>query len=282
MSKELIAHFETIDPVVASIVSISTPYDRMPSGHASAFEVLARSIANQQISGLVARKIIERLMALHGGQFPTPAQLAEATPEALRGVGFSFAKIAALKDLAAHYLDGRIPDDATLAAMDDESIIERCSAVRGIGRWTVQMLLMFHFGRPDVLPVDDFGVRHGFRLAYGLKGLPRPKALLAYGERWKPYRSAAAWYMWRAIELHREGKLPKRAGRAPRVELEPPKKPAAKAKIAPKVKLKAKGKAVTQASAKGRTKRAKKSKIAPRVKLKSARPISRRAPAKPK
>src|SRR5689334_4730737 len=225
MSKEIAAHFETIDPVLASIVSISTSYDQMPSGHASAFEVLARSIANQQISGLVARKIIERLMALHGGQFPTPAQLAEATPEALRGVGFSFAKIAALKDLAAHCLDGRIPDDATLATLDDETIIERCSAVRGIGRWTVQMLLMFHFGRPDVLPVDDFGVRHGFRLAYGLKGLPRPKALLAYGERWKPHRSAAAWYMWRAIELHREGRLPRRAGRAPRIELEPPKAP---------------------------------------------------------
>ena len=107
--------------------------------------------------------------------------------------------------------------------MDDEEVIERCAAVRGIGRWTAQMLLMFHFGRQDVLPVDDFGVRNGFRLAYGLKGMPRPKALLAYGERWAPYRSAAAWYLWRAVDLHKEGKLPKRRGRAPRIEIEKPK-----------------------------------------------------------
>jgi DNA-3-methyladenine glycosylase II len=285
MSKEIAAHFETIDPVLASIVSISTSHEQMPSGHASAYEVLARSIANQQISGLVARKIIERLIALHDGQFPTPAQLAAATPEALRGVGFSFAKIAALKDLAAHCLDGRIPDDATLATLDDETIIERCSAVRGIGRWTVQMLLMFHFGRPDVLPVDDFGVRHGFRLAYGLKGLPRPKALLAYGERWKPHRSAAAWYMWRAIELQREGRLPKRVGRAPRVEIEPPKaakktvaRSAAKAKAKTKAKV-SPARAKTSPAKAGR--KAKARKATPHRKLKS-RPASRRAPRKPK
>jgi DNA-3-methyladenine glycosylase II len=283
MSKELSAHFETIDPIIASIVAISTPYDRMPSGHASAFEVLARSIANQQISGLVARKIIERLIALHGGQFPTPAQLVAATPESLRAVGFSFAKIAALKDLAAHCLEGRIPDDATLATLDDETIIERCSAVRGIGRWTAQMLLMFHFGRPDVLPVDDFGVRHGFRLAYGLKGLPRPKALLAYGERWKPHRSAAAWYMWRAIELHRDGKLPKRTGRAPRVEIEPPKAPKkAAAKSAAKTKSVAKNKGKTMAKSKPAVVKRKAKTAAPSRKLKSARPASRRAPRKPK
>ncbi|HXC58582.1 MAG TPA: hypothetical protein VN645_04645 [Steroidobacteraceae bacterium] len=284
MSKEIAAHFETIDPVVASIVAISTPYATIGGDHGSAFEVLARSIANQQISGLVARKIIERLMALHDGKFPTPAQLAADTPEALRAVGFSFAKIAALKDLAAHYLDGRIPDDATLAALDDETIIERCSAVRGIGRWTVQMLLMFHFSRHDVLPVDDFGVRHGFRLAYGLKGMPRPKALLAYGERWKPYRSAAAWYMWRAIELHREGRLPKRAGRMPRVEIEPPKapkkvgkagkvvnKPAARS--AGKTRSKIKAKVMPKAKAKATTLR---------PKLKRTRQVSRRVPRKSK
>jgi DNA-3-methyladenine glycosylase II len=196
------------------------------SAHASAFEALARSIASQQISGAVARKMIERLMALHGNRFPTPAELVAASPESLRSAGFSFAKIAALQDLAAHALDGRLPADAELAALDDEAIIERCIAVRGIGRWTVQMLLMFHFGRPDVMPADDFGVRQGFRLAYGLKGLPRPRALLAYAERWKPHRSAGAWYMWRAIELHKLGKLPKRVGRAPRIEVEKPKVPA--------------------------------------------------------
>lgn len=226
MKARLTKHFATTDPTIAGIVSISAAYALETSEHASAFEVLARSIASQQISGAVARKIIERLMALQNGRFPTPAELAATTPEELRRVGFSFAKIRALHDLAAHYLDGRLPDDATLAALDDESIIERCVAVRGIGRWTAQMLLMFHFARHDVMPAEDYGVRQGFQLAYGLKGLPKPRALLSYAERWKPYRSAGAWYLWRAIELHREGKLPKRAGRAPRVEVQVPKPPA--------------------------------------------------------
>lgn len=240
MKATLSSHFATTDPTIAGIVAVSTAYALEKSSHDSAFEVLARSIASQQISGLVARKIIERLMALHGGRFPTPAELAAATPEALRGVGFSFAKIAALQDLAAHYLDGRLPADATLAAMDDETIIERCVSVRGIGRWTAQMLLMFHFARHDVMPCDDYGVRLGFKLAYGLKGLPKPRALLAYAERWKPYRSAGAWYLWRAIELHREDRLPRRTGRAPRIEMEVPKplQPAAK-KVVPRKKKKA-------------------------------------------
>jgi DNA-3-methyladenine glycosylase II len=242
MKARLLRHFKTKDPVVAAIVSYLGQYDLGTTGHNTAFEALARSIASQQISGAVARKMIERLVALHDGSFPTPAQLAAATPEQLRGAGFSFAKIAALHDLAAHFQDGRLPDDAALAAMDDEAIIERCIAVRGIGRWTVQMLLMFHFGRQDVMPVDDFGVRKGFQLAYGLTGMPKPKALLAYGERWKPYRSAGAWYMWRAIELHQQGKLPKRTGRAPRIEMEAPKSKSksAKRKKAAPAKRKAK------------------------------------------
>jgi DNA-3-methyladenine glycosylase II len=220
---KLLRHFNAKDPVLARIVSISDQYDLSVSSHDSAFEALARSIASQQLSGAVARKIIERLILLHDGRFPQAAQLAAASPASLRTVGFSFAKIAALKDLAAHTLDGRLPDDATLAAMDDEAIIERCVAVRGIGRWTVQMLLMFHLGRQDVMPADDYGVRNGFRLAYGLKGLPKPKALLEYAERWRPYRSAGAWYLWRAVELHQQQLLPRRPGRAPRIEIAPAK-----------------------------------------------------------
>lgn len=232
MKAKLRKHFATKDPTIAEIVSIAAAYEPDKSAYDSAFQVLARSIASQQISWTVARKIIERLLALQGGRFPTPAELAATTPETLRGVGFSFAKIAALHDLAAHALDGRLPDDDTLAALDDETIIERCAAVRGIGRWTAQMLLMFHFGRHDVMPADDYGVRLGFKLAYGLKGLPRPKALLAYAERWAPYRSAGAWYLWRAVELHKQGKLPERTGRAPRIEIERPKpeKPAKRGK----------------------------------------------------
>jgi DNA-3-methyladenine glycosylase II len=218
----LLRHFKAKDPVLARIVAISDQYTLGQTPRGSAFEMLARSIASQQLSGLVARRIIERLILLHDGRFPDPAQIAAASPESLRAVGFSFAKIAALHDLAAHALDGRLPPDEQLRALDDEAIIERCVAVRGIGRWSVQMLLMFHFGRPDVMPADDFGVRNGFRLAYGLKGLPRPKALLAWSERWKPHRSAGAWYLWRAVELHQQGKLPRRIGRAPRVEIVKP------------------------------------------------------------
>ncbi len=219
MKARLLRHFATKDPVVASIVSVSAAYNLHRKPDRTAFETLARSIASQQLSVLVAGKIIGRLVEMHGGRFPTPRQLAAATPESLRAVGFSFAKIAALQDLAAHVLDGRLPADEVLATLDDEAVIQRCVAVRGIGPWTAQMLLMFHFGRPDVMPADDYGVRNGFRLAYGLKGLPRPKALLAYADRWKPYRSAGAWYLWRAVELHQQGLLPKRAGRAPRIEI---------------------------------------------------------------
>jgi len=222
MKARLKRHFATKDPVIGRIVSVSEPYGLEVSSHGSAFEALASSIASQQISGAVARKIIERLGAAHEYQFPTPVQLAAASTETLRAVGFSFAKIAALKDLAAHVLDGRLPDDDVLRQLDDEAVIEHCTSVRGIGRWTVQMLLMFHFSRPDVMPADDYGVRNGFRLAYGLKSLPKPKALLAYADRWKPHRSAGAWYLWRAVDLHQQGKLPKRVGRAPRIETEKP------------------------------------------------------------
>ncbi len=225
MKAQLHAHFETIDPIICGIVSVSEAYDLDKSSHESAFEALASSIASQQISGFVARKILERLAALFGGRFPTPAELAAASPESLRAVGFSFAKVAALQDLAAHASDGRLPPDEELRLLDDEAIIERCVAIRGIGRWTVQMLLMFHFSRHDVMPADDFGVRNGFRLAYGLKGLPKPRALLAYAERWRPYRSAGAWYLWRAVDLHQLGTLPRRIGRAPRIEIETPKPP---------------------------------------------------------
>ncbi|MBV8876873.1 MAG: DNA-3-methyladenine glycosylase 2 family protein, partial [Gammaproteobacteria bacterium] len=144
----------------------------------------------------------------------------DATPASLRAAGFSLAKVAALRDLAEKTLARVVPEHEELLALSDEAIIERLIQVRGIGRWTVEMLLLFRLGRPDVLPVDDFGVRAGFRAAYGLRALPHPKALAAFGERWRPYRSAAAWYLWRAVELHRTGRLPPPAVRIrlPRVK----------------------------------------------------------------
>jgi DNA-3-methyladenine glycosylase II len=221
--KQLAAHFAAVDPVMSGIVSAVGKCGLTQRAPRSVFETLARSIANQQISGLVAQRILARLEALHDGRFPTPSELAGHPAQALRDVGFSFSKVAALQDLAAKTLDGTLPPDAEIAELDDETVIERCVAVRGVGRWTAEMLLMFSLGRPDVLPVGDFGVCNGFRLAYGLKGMPRPKALLAFGERWRPFRSAAAWYLWRAVDLHRDGTLPKRPGRAPRVAIVVPK-----------------------------------------------------------
>jgi DNA-3-methyladenine glycosylase II len=222
----LLAHFDRVDPVIAGVVRAYGPCTMGTTRRGTCFESLASAIASQQISGLVARRILERLVAAHDGAFPAPAHIAAASVQLLREVGFSHAKIAALKDLAAKTLEGSVPDDATAAALEDEALIERLVAVRGIGRWSAQMLLMFQLERPDVLPVDDFGVRAGFRLAYGLKRMPLPKALLAYGARWAPYRSYASWYLWRAVELHAEKRLPTRAGRAPRVAQSKPRTPA--------------------------------------------------------
>ena len=118
----------------------------------------------------------------------------------MRRAGFSRAKIAALKDLAVKALDGTLPTTRMIRRLDDETIIQRLIAVRRIGRWTAEMLLIFHLRRPDVLPVDDFGVRDGFRIAYGRRSMPTPKAMLRYGERWRPYRTVASWYLWRAAD----------------------------------------------------------------------------------
>ena len=208
------------DPVMARLIEAVGP--ARLSGSAlrtlqSPFEALVRAIAHQQLHGTAAERILARLIALHApAPFPTPAQLLATGAAALRAVGFSFAKVAALKDLAAKTLEGVVPDAAQLAALSDLQIIERLTGVRGIGRWTVEMMLIFQLQRPDVLPVDDFGIRNGFRLAYRLRGMPLPRALAEFGERWKPYRSLAAWYLWRAVELSREQRLP-RCERPPRI-----------------------------------------------------------------
>lgn len=176
----------------------------------SPYEALVNAVAHQQLTGKAARTILGRLQALqpHGG-LPTPRELA-ATPQAtLRGIGFSNAKALALRDIAEKTLAGVIPARRALARLDDEAIIERLVQVRGVGRWTVEMFLIFTLARPDVLPVADYGVRNGFRLAYGLDDLPGPRALAEYGRRWAPHRTTAAWYLWRAVDLHRRAMAPR-------------------------------------------------------------------------
>lgn len=165
------------------------------------FESLARNIIYQQLHGNAAAAIHERVRALYRKGRLRPQDVLSTPEEVLRGAGLSRAKTVAIKDLAAKTLDGTVPSLARLSRMEDEEIIERLTAVRGIGRWTVEMLLIFRLGRADVLPVGDFAVRKGFQSLYRLKEQPKPKELLAYGERWRPYRSVASWYLWRASEL---------------------------------------------------------------------------------
>lgn len=177
------------------------PFTLKPRIGRSPFESLARAIAYQQLHDKAAESILKRFIALFPGRrFPSPNELLAIGTRAIRRAGFSRPKIAALRDLAAKTLDGTVPTGHTIRKLDDEAIVERLVEVRGIGRWTVEMLLIFQLGRPDVLPVDDFGVRNGFRLAYGRRSMPTPKAVLRYGERWRPYRTAAAWYLWRAAD----------------------------------------------------------------------------------
>jgi 3-methyladenine DNA glycosylase/8-oxoguanine DNA glycosylase len=171
----------------------------------SPYESLFEAIVYQQLSGRAAGAILARVQALFGGGFPAPSELVGAKNEALRGAGLSRPKIAALRDLSAKALDGMVPDLATLARMGDEAIVERLVLVRGVGRWTVEMLLIFRLGRPDVLPGEDLGLRKGFAAMMGRRALPTPEEVERRGERWRPLRTVASWYLWRAGELERRG-----------------------------------------------------------------------------
>ena len=165
------------------------------------YEALVRAIAHQQVHGRAAEAMLNRFRALHEGEDFPPAEFVLALPpEALRGCGFSGSKVLAIQDIAAKTREGLVPSLEEAATLTDAALIERLVAIRGVGRWTVEMLLIFTLGRPDVLPVDDFGVREGYRLAAGLDQQPRPRDLAAIGEAWAPYRSVAAWYLWRRAD----------------------------------------------------------------------------------
>jgi DNA-3-methyladenine glycosylase II len=199
--QEAIRHLASADATLAKLMELAGPFAMEIRRLHDPFEALARNIIYQQLHGRAAATIHARVLALSGKSKLRPEDILSAPEEELRGAGLSGAKLAALKDLAARTLDGTVPTLARLRRMGDEEIVERLTGVRGIGRWTVEMLLMFRLGRPDVLPVGDFAVRKGFALAYGLEASPKPKELEQYGERWRPFRSVASWYMWRAAEL---------------------------------------------------------------------------------
>ncbi|MFO0701959.1 MAG: DNA-3-methyladenine glycosylase [Nitrospira sp.] len=195
------AHLAMVDPVMRRLIEDIGPCTLRPKARRSPFESLARAIAHQQLHGKAAESILTRFIRLFPGRrFPRPDDLLAINTGSIRAVGFSRSKILALRDLAEKTLDGTVPTNRVIQKLTEEEIIDRLIEVRGIGRWTVEMLLIFQLGRPDVLPVDDFGVRNGFRLAYGRRSMPTPKQVLRYGERWKPYRTVAVWYLWRVAD----------------------------------------------------------------------------------
>lgn len=198
---EAVRHLAKVDPTLRRLFKLAGPFSMQLRRMQDPFELLARNIIYQQLHGNAAAAIHRRVLELFEGGRLQPSELLARPEEELRGAGLSAAKLSALRDLAAKTLEGTVPTLARLRRMPDEEIVERLTSVRGIGRWTVEMLLIFSLGRPDVLPVGDFAVRKGFALAYGLEESPKPKELAAYGERWRPYRSVASWYMWRAVEL---------------------------------------------------------------------------------
>ncbi|MEY2526771.1 MAG: DNA-3-methyladenine glycosylase [Verrucomicrobiota bacterium] len=194
-------HLAATDPRMAALIKRSLRYNVKPGGLVRPFDALAESIAYQQLSGKAAATIWKRVRALYPrSKYLDPQRVLETPDEKLRGAGLSRNKVAAIKDLAAKTIDGTVPTARALATMSDEEIVARLITVRGIGRWTVEMLLLFDLGRPDVWPVDDYGVQKGFAKTFGKRKLPKPKQLMKLGEKWRPHRSVAAWYFWRALD----------------------------------------------------------------------------------
>jgi DNA-3-methyladenine glycosylase II len=198
------------DPKLAALIERVGPFAlRVQSTH-SPFEALLEAILHQQLHANAARAILGRLLAGFGDLHPRPEQLLAAPEDMLRAAGLSKGKLLSLRDLAAKTLDGTVPSLAAIRRLPDAEIIERLAQVRGIGTWTAEMLLIFRLGRPDVFPVTDYGIRKGFLLTFGkvnagkpitLAMLPKPEAMERRAKRWRPWRSVASWYLWRACEL---------------------------------------------------------------------------------
>jgi len=202
MNAEALRHLAKTDVHLGRLIEAVGPCRIKPAPRRSPFEALVKSVTYQQLNGKAASSIFARFKALFpGSRFPTPEALLATPGEKLRGAGLSRAKVAAMKSLATHAISGLVPNSRDIARLSDDEVIERLTAVHGVGPWTVHMLLIFTLGRTDILPTTDYGVRKGFALLYGWPELPTPKELLAYGEKWRPHRSTAAWYFWRALEL---------------------------------------------------------------------------------
>jgi DNA-3-methyladenine glycosylase II len=209
------AHLCSVDDRLAELVRETRAFAAEMEATQNPYEALLEAVVYQSISGKAAATIFARIKALSStGGIPTPEEVLKLRKSALRKAGLSGAKVLALKDLAAKTLSGVVPSHDESLKLSDEELVQRLVSVRGVGVWTVEMFLIFRLGRPDVLPIDDLGVKKGWSVTYGKKHMPRRKELLAFGERWRPYRTVASWYMWRAFE---------RAGYAITNKIRPPK-----------------------------------------------------------
>jgi DNA-3-methyladenine glycosylase II len=198
---EAVRHLSERDEILKTLVAELLPFKIDVTGEESPYEVLLESIAYQSISGKAAATIYGRIKAMgENGRPPAPEKMLKIPMAKLRKAGFSRAKVLAAKDLAKKAIAGIVPTHDEALKLSDEELVERLIAVRGIGAWTVEMFLIFRLGRPDVLPIHDLGVKKGWSVAYKKKHMPAPKELLKFGERWRPYRTVASWYMWRAFE----------------------------------------------------------------------------------
>ncbi len=195
-----VQHLSDNDPIMAQLAAEIGPFNLEFRGELSPFQALLQSIVYQQLSGHAAGSIYRRLQAFYGDRLPTPAALLDTPDDQLRSCGLSRAKVRAVKDLAEKTSQNLLPTPARIAHMENDEIVSEFSAVRGIGPWTVEMLMIFNLGRPDILPITDLGVRRGFSVAYQTGRLPTSAELLAHGECWRPYRSVASWYLWQAAD----------------------------------------------------------------------------------
>jgi DNA-3-methyladenine glycosylase II len=216
-------HLKRVDPVLATVIERVGPCRLTPRTEGTHFDALVRAIVYQQLSGKAAATIHGRVQALYGGRAPTPAEILATSDEQLRSAGLSRQKLSYLKDLAAKVEAGTVPlENGDIERLSDDEIIERLILVKGIGRWTVQMFLMFRLGRADVLPDLDLGVQNAIKRVYRLRKQPGPKDVRRIGARWSPYASIACWYLWRSLE----GAPEKAASTRPSGRRRPPAKPA--------------------------------------------------------
>jgi DNA-3-methyladenine glycosylase II len=198
---DAVRHLSEHDETLRALIAEAPPFQIDVADAQSPYEVLMESIVYQSISGKAAATIFARIKALGSdGRPPSPEQMLKIPASKLRKAGLSGAKVLAMKDLAKKAIAGIVPTHDEALELSDDELVERLVSVRGIGAWTVEMFLIFRLGRPDVLPIHDLGVKKGWSVAYGKKHMPKPKELLEFGERWRPYRTVASWYMWRAFE----------------------------------------------------------------------------------